>query len=62
MKIGDLVRILGRGLNPTRREAESYGIIGIVTEKAGKYLVVTDCDGQRYSLSQDYVEVLNVLV
>ena len=61
MKIGDLVRILGRGIDPSSGAGlGKYGIIGIVTETAGKYLVVTDCDGQRYSLSQDYVEVLNV--
>ena len=51
MKIGDLVRILGGGFG-----CSNYGIIGVVTETAGKYLVVTDCDGQRYSMSQDYVE------
>jgi len=47
MKIGDLVIIRGNDI---------YGVIGVVTETAGKYLVVTDCDGQRYSMSQDYVE------
>ncbi len=48
MQIGDLARFSHKG-HPT---------IGIVTEKAGKYLILVDWDGQRYSMNQDYVELL----
>ena len=53
MQVGDLVRFSDKGNR----------LVGIVTEVCyGKYLVITDFDGQRYSMSQAYVEVLNVLV
>ena len=51
VKVGDLVRInLPIGNNWT---------VGIVVETAGKYIAAVDWDGQRYSMSQEYVEVIN---
>ncbi len=46
MSVGSLVRI------------KITGIIGIVTERAGKYINIHGNNGKIYSMSTEYVEVL----
>ena len=46
MQVGSLVRI------------KCIGVVGVVTEKAGKYIIIHGNNRKRYSMSTEYVEVI----